>query len=141
MGTGVGSPRRRRSRRRCEGVERRGRPLQRPAGALGERRAVAGPAACSVKNAVRRSGLTRPTGRVGASAVADQDGEVVMLEHMVDRLELILAQSQQHQVGLAGRIEQQLGDDFVGTAEVDQADLGEIEQGGVAPPRRSRARC
>ena len=53
---------------------------------------------------------------------------------MLDRLVLILAQAVQHHEPAAALAvgQQQLGHDLVGAAEVEQLDVGEVEQGGEA---------
>ncbi len=51
-----------------------------------------------------------------------------MLEYMLDCIELLFAEAHQDKVGLPGRVEQQLGDDLVGAAQVNQPDVRKIEQ-------------
>ena len=55
-----------------------------------------------------------------------------MGEHVLDRLVLVVAEAVEHHEPrlLLGRGQQQLGDDLVGAAEVEQLDVGEVEQGG-----------
>ena len=61
-------------------------------------------------------------------------GETVVGEHVLDRVVLVLAQAAEHDERgrRAASRQQQLGDDLVGAAEVEQLDVGEVEQGGEA---------
>src|SRR6185503_1509192 len=62
------------------------------------------------------------------------DRQSMVGEYVLDRLVLILAQPPEDDVA-ATRLpagQEQLGDDLVGAAEIEQLDAGEIEQGGEA---------
>ena len=57
-----------------------------------------------------------------------------MGEHLLDRLVLVVAQAAEHDEPrpLRGLGQQQLGDDLLGAGEVEQLDVGEVQQGGEA---------
>jgi hypothetical protein len=81
--------------------------------------------------------------RVGARAsqesrpaITGKNGchQAMMGEHVIDRLVLVFSESlednaTERPVGVS---QQQLGDDLVGTTQVEQLDLGEVEQGSQA---------
>ena len=72
----------------------------------------------------------------------DGDGQGVVVQDVVDRLGVVLARAEQHDVPVGARIgvEEELGDDFVGAAEVEQTDLGEVEHRASGPSEPAMAR-
>ena len=74
----------------------------------------------------------RPAEQPGLGGVGRHrgDGEAMVGEHVLDRLVLVFAEALQHdERGRRGLGQQQLGDDLVGAAEVEQVDVGEVEVG------------
>src|SRR5215210_4536974 len=106
---------------------------QRPVQAAGESRNVEWP---SLKNAGERLPRVgrRPPKKTGSTATRGNRGHCysVVYQNVVDGFVMILAQTLKHNEVRGTHGEEQLCHDLIGAAQVDQLDVGKIEERGEA---------